>query len=85
VETVDYSVIVNNDVVGPILLGRGMRYCHRTYLFFVLKVFPLSFGKLNDEETHTILPFALMLLLFLTFCLQMTVFYFSRQNNRKHK
>jgi len=25
IETVDYSVLVNNEVVGPIILGRGLR------------------------------------------------------------
>lgn len=25
VETIDYSVIINNDLVGPIILGRGLR------------------------------------------------------------
>lgn len=77
VKIVDYSVIVNNDMAGPIIPGRGLRQgdpLSLCYLFFALKVFPLSFRKLNGEETYMTLPLGLMLLLFLTFYLQMIVF-----------
>jgi len=85
VETFNDSVIVNNNVVGLLFLVGGcdrVIHCHHTYLFFVLKVFLLSFGELNNEETYTTLPFGLMLLLFRTFSLQMIVFLFFRAEER---
>ena len=52
VETIDYSVIVNNESVGPIILGRGLKQgdpLSPTCLFYVQKVSQLSFVKLKGE------------------------------------
>jgi hypothetical protein len=81
VETVDYSVIVNNELVGPIIPGREgldkVTRCHLIYLFCVLKAYPPLSGKQNEVKTSMACLFVLMHLLFLTYCLQMTAFCFS--------
>jgi len=80
VETIDYSIIINNELVGPIIVGRGLRQgdpCRTSFLFCVLKAYPLLSEKQNEVETYMACLFVLMHLLFLTSYLQMIVFYFS--------
>jgi len=80
VETIDYSVIANNELVGSIIPGRGLRQvtcCRLIYLFCALKDYPLLSGEQNEVETFMAFLFVLMHLLFLTSCLQMIVFCFS--------
>lgn len=86
VETVDYSVIVNNESVGPIFPGRGLRQgalFHPTSLSYVRKGFQLSSLKVSSEEIFMAYLFVVTLLLFLIFSLEMTVSCFSEPRKEK--
>lgn len=69
-KTVDYSIIVNNKMVGSIIPDKGLRQGSplSPHLFILCAEGLSALIQLNGAETFTTFPFVLMLL-FLTFCL----------------
>lgn len=82
---VDYSIIVNNEITWPIILGRGL---HRRdslshCLFCVQKAYVLLLSMSRLVESFMGSKFVETLWLLLEFYLQMTTFYFSGKVKRR--
>ncbi|PNX80686.1 ribonuclease H [Trifolium pratense] len=53
VDTVDYSIIANDETVGPIILARGLRQgdrCHHICSLFVQKAFQRQSDRQKNAE-----------------------------------
>jgi hypothetical protein len=89
VESFDYFVIVNEDIVDPIIPGRGLRQRDPLLLcLFIIYVKVLSALIRQVEargDIHGTIQYVEMLPLFFTCCFKMIVSYFSGLWNMRLK
>ena len=82
VESVDYFVLVNGEHVGPIITGHGLRQGdpRSPYLFIILqKPYRLLFVTRSLAKNSLAQKYVVEHLLFPTFYLLTTTFFFSKQ------